>query len=157
MIKTIVLSHGPLADELVATARIIAGDSSDIEALSLDWKVGLDEATERLGHAMAAHPEAEGFLLLTDLFGSTPTNAALRHLAPGKVEVITGVNLPMVVRLGCVREKTSDLVTLAEVLQAKGQRSICRASEELAARMGSCTGETGAFVIPVAATARSSQ
>jgi|CXWL01.1.fsa_nt_gi PTS system mannose-specific IIA component len=155
MIKTILLSHGPLAAELVAAARTIAGDLPDIEALSLDWREGLDEAVARLGRAMAAHPDAKGFLLLTDLYGSTPTNAALRYLSPGTVEVITGVNLPMVVRLGCARQNTSDLAGLARVLREKGQRAICMASDELAARAAGCSPDTGTFTLPVPVGARS--
>lgn len=157
MIKTIILSHGRLAEELLAAARTIAGDSPDIEALCLDWSEGLDDAVARLGRTLAAHPEAEGFLLLTDLFGSTPTNAALRHMAPGRVEVVTGVNLPMVVRLGCARERTADLASLARVLRDKGQRSICVASDELAARSSGCSAETIAFAVPAGVGARSAR
>lgn len=155
MIKTILLSHGRLAEELVAAARTIAGDLPDIEALALDWREGLDDAVERLGQALAAHPEAHGFLLLTDLFGSTPTNAALRFLAAGKVEVVTGVNLPMVVRLGCARDQATDVASLARSLREKGQRSICLASDELAARCPPCSAETAAFAVPAGIGARS--
>jgi PTS system mannose-specific IIA component len=68
-------------------------------------------------------------LILTDMFGDTPSNAALTFVRPGKVEVVTGVNLPMVVRLGCLRNQAMSLEELARWLEVKGRRSICRAAD----------------------------
>ena len=70
-------------------------------------------------------------LVLVDMFGGTPCNVAMTFLEEGKVEIVTGVNLPMVVRLGCPGVEDGGLAGLAKWLQAKGQRSVCLASEIL--------------------------
>lgn len=128
-IPVLIVTHGGLAGELLAAARVIAGELPGFEALALDWSEDLETASRRVGERVAALDHGQGVLVLTDMYGDTPYNAAASCARPGRVEVVTGVNLPMVVRLGCLRESHAGLEELARWLEDKGRRSICRAGE----------------------------
>lgn len=128
MIGILVVTHGRLAAELVAAAETIAGAQSNIRALSLDWREGLDVARNRIASEIEALPRDEGVLILTDMYGDTPTNAALGFVEPGRVELISGVNLPMIVRLACVGGSRGSLAETARWLEVKARRAIRRAS-----------------------------
>lgn len=126
MIKALVLTQGELARELLAAARRIVGDSDRLAALSLGWDEDFAHARERTRLAIEALAPAHGLLILTDLFGGTPHNVAVTFRRPGAVEVVAGVNLPMVVRLGCLEgEDVQSVGELARWIQGKGRRSIC--------------------------------
>jgi PTS system mannose-specific IIA component len=127
VISVLLVTHGRLAEELLAAARVIAGELPNFRALSLEWTDGIDEARARIAREVADLDRGGGVLVLTDMFGDTPSNAALALRAEGKVEVVTGVNLPMVVRLGCTREAEQGLEETARWLEIKGRRSIARA------------------------------
>ncbi|MFW6012151.1 MAG: PTS sugar transporter subunit IIA [Acidobacteriota bacterium] len=129
MIGTLILSHGSLADELLAAARTIAGGLDGFRAVSLDWSDGFDEAQTKIREALAVLDQGEGVLILTDMFGGTPCNVALTFLQPGKVEIVTGVNLPMVVRLACLGNREMPIQDVAAWLRDKGRSSICLASD----------------------------
>ena len=128
MIGVLVVTHGRLAAELVSAAETIAGAQPNFRAISLDWREGLDVARGRIAHEMATLPSEEGVLILTDMYGDTPTNAALGFVAPEKVEVVSGVNLPMLVRLACVGGSRGSLAETARWLEVKARRAIRRAS-----------------------------
>src|SRR6185503_12859416 len=102
MVQVLILSHGALAHALVDTAERIVGRLADVQALSLDWDEPRESLLGRLHDVIVSIDEGEGVLILTDLFGDTPSNLALGLIEPGRVEVVTGVNLPMVLRLACV-------------------------------------------------------
>lgn len=128
MIGVLIVTHGGLATELLAAARVIAGELPNFRALSLDWTEGLDQARRRIADELTGLDTGEGVLVLTDMFGDTPSNAALSLHVEGRVEVISGVNLPMVVRLGCSRSTAAPVAEVARWLEIKGRRSIARAS-----------------------------
>ena len=129
MIGVLIVSHGQMAAELLAAAQTIAGELPRFRALALDWSVGFEEARQRIAASAAEIDDGSGVLVLTDMFGDTPSNAAVSLHRPGVVEVVSGVNLPMVVRLGCTRAAVgSDLAEVARWLELKGRRSIRRAS-----------------------------
>lgn len=147
MIGTLILSHGSLADELLAAARTISGDLDGFASLSLDWSDGFDEAKARIEEALERLDEGDGVLVLTDMFGGTPCNVALTFLEPGKVEIVTGVNLPMVVRLACRGKREKPVQEVARWLREKGRTSICLASDVQADRCCTpvgCADETAA-------------
>lgn len=127
MIGVLIVTHGALADELLSAARTIAGELPNFRALSLDWKVGLEEAKGRIADAVTGLDTGAGVLVLTDMYGDTPSNAAFSLARAGRVEVVTGVNLPMAVRLGCTQTEHLDLHELARAIELRGRRSICRA------------------------------
>ncbi|GMU65713.1 MAG: hypothetical protein AMXMBFR36_19870 [Acidobacteriota bacterium] len=128
MIGVLIVTHGGLATELLAAARVIAGELPNFRALSLDWSEGLEQARARIAAELAGLETGEGVLVLTDMFGDTPSNAALSLRVEGRVEVISGVNLPMVVRLGCSRTSAAPVGEVARWLEVKGRRSIARAT-----------------------------
>ena len=101
MIGKLVLTHGGLARELLAAANIISGHPDGFEALSLDWSDGFDEARAKVAAALERLDQGQGVLILTDMYGGTPCNIAMTFYQAGKFEVLTGVNLPMVLRLAC--------------------------------------------------------
>ncbi len=127
MIGVLIVTHGALADELLSAARTIAGELPNFRALSLDWQVGLEEARGRIADAVAGLDTGAGVLILTDMYGDTPSNAAFSLARAGVVEVVTGVNLPMAVRLGCTQTESLDVHALARAIELRGRRSICRA------------------------------
>ncbi|MDY7096111.1 MAG: PTS sugar transporter subunit IIA [Acidobacteriota bacterium] len=122
--KILLLSHGNLARELLAAARTIAGELPDFEALPLDWSQGSEEIRRHISETLAEIDDGSGVLILADVFGATPCNAAMSFHDPGRVEVLGGVNLPMVVRLGCLAGKEFTLEEAARWLRDKGRSSI---------------------------------
>lgn len=130
MIGKLILTHGGLARELLSAANVISGRLNGFEALSLDWSDGFDEARGKVSAALSRLDSGQGVLILTDMYGGTPCNIAMTFFQAGKVEVLTGVNLPMVLRLACQAEADETSVTeLARALQAKGQKSVCLAGD----------------------------
>jgi len=135
MIPVLVLTHGELAVELLDAARTIDPHLTvKATALALPWDVDSDEASENLRQQLQEIDNGNGVLILTDMFGGTATNVALPFLVPERVEIITGVNLPMLVKLGSLREQDLLLGELAARLTAAGQKSIRVASEFLRAK-----------------------
>ena len=133
----VVVTHGQLATELVNSAEMIVGDLPNFAAVSIGWHDEVDRAREEIGLAIArvqaiaggGDDEATGVLVLTDMFGGTPANLAVTFVTP-QVEVVTGVNLPMLIKLARP-QKTSDLVELAREMREHGRNAIWVASELL--------------------------
>ena len=131
MIGIVVVTHGQLAAELVNAARQIVGDIPRIAAVSIGWADDMQAAREAIERALA-EVGAEGALVLTDMFGGTPTNVMLPFLSE-RVEIVTGVNLPMLIKLASVRdeEPLSDAVSHA---QEAGRKYINIASRVLSGK-----------------------
>jgi PTS system mannose-specific IIA component len=125
VVQTLILTHGDLARALVDAAERIVGALRDVHSLSLDWDEPRESLLERIGRVIAELDHGDGVLILTDLFGDTPSNLALGLVEPGRVEVVTGVNLPMVLRLACLDGGGAQpLPELARWIQAKGRQGI---------------------------------
>src|SRR5437660_9774976 len=92
-------THGHLAGELLAAAEMIIGPISHVAAVSIGWHDDVDTARDEVQRAIARVSQGAGVLLMTDMFGGTPTNIASMFLEEGVVEVVTGVHLPMVIKL----------------------------------------------------------
>jgi len=118
MIHVIVLTHGNLASELLHAAQTIDPNLVETSAMSLPWDVDSDEASRSLKKQLRELDKGEGTLVLTDMFGGTATNLALPFLDPEKVEIVTGVNLPMLVKLGSLQGRSLSLEELAAALTA---------------------------------------
>ena len=135
MIPVLVLTHGDLATELLQAAETIDPSlEGQAFAMSLPWDVDSDEASQSLKKQLRELDQGEGTLILTDMFGGTATNLALPYLEREKVEIVTGVNLPMLVKLSSLQGRSLSLDELATGLTAAGQKSIRVASEFLHAR-----------------------
>jgi PTS system mannose-specific IIA component len=138
MIGILVISHGKLADELLAAARTIEPALAEqARAITLEWNVDPDKARSEIGGALADLDTGSGVVVLTDMFGGTPTNLSLGCLDPARSEVITGANLPMVIKLASLRRQEGHtLRQLAAIVAEKGQKSIYVVSEILERRPG---------------------
>ena len=123
MIGVVVISHGRLATELLGVAEIIVGKVENAVSVDIDPKMGMDEIRKVIEGAIRAVDRGKGALLLTDMFGGTPSNIGLSFLGTHQVEVVTGVNLPMMIKLPMARA-TMSLPDLARHLQEYGQRNI---------------------------------
>ena len=126
----LVVSHGTLAGELVDAVRRIVADVDALEALSIGWDVDMEEAGRRIQEAIARVERKGGVLVLTDMFGGTPSNLALSLLEPGRIEVVTGVNLPMLIKCVNLRGE-AELSEVARRVAEQGRQSIQVASELL--------------------------
>jgi PTS system mannose-specific IIA component len=119
-----------LANELVSAAEMIVGEIHHITAVSIGWHDEVDVAREEIERAVQRVDTGSGVLLLTDMFGGTATNIAASFLGSAAVEVVTGVNLPMVIKLA-TQEKDETLPELARRVRDQGQQQIHLASEIL--------------------------
>lgn len=131
MIGIVIVTHGDLGTELLRTAQEIVGKSPSVEAVSVHASEQIDKARKKIEAALQRVNDGSGVLILTDLFGGTPSNLVLSYLEAGRLEVVTGVNLPMLMKLPSLREE-GDLRALADNLAKYGQRNILVASEFLA-------------------------
>jgi len=131
LVGGVVVTHGNLAAELVSAAETIVGDIRHITAVSIGWHDEVDTAREEIGRAIKRVDAGAGVLVLTDMFGGTPTNLACTFLGEAPIEVVTGVNFPMIIKLA---EQQSDepLVLVAKRVRDQGQKNIYLASEVLA-------------------------
>ena len=130
MIGGVIVTHGQLANELVSAAEMIVGEIRHITAVSIGWHDDVDVARQEIERAIERVNEGAGVVLLTDMFGGTPTNLAASFLGESPVEVVTGVNLPMVIKLAN-QEENEALADLARRVRDQGQQQINLASEIL--------------------------
>jgi mannose PTS system EIIA component len=127
----VVISHGQVANELLSAAETIVGNIDDIVAVSIGWHDDVEVAREEIARSIERVNSGNGVLLLTDMFGGTPTNIAATFLGEGKaIEIVTGVNLPMVVSLAD-QGQHDDLPAVARRVRDQGQRDMYIASEVL--------------------------
>ena len=125
----VIVSHGQLATELLAAAEMIIGSVAHIAAISIGWQDDTEAARDEVERAIARVSQGRGVLLLTDMFGGTPTNLASMFLSP-EVEVVTGVNLPMVIKLA-TQTAEEPLHELARRVRDQGREAIYLAGELL--------------------------
>lgn len=129
-IGVVVVTHGQLARELVNAAETIVGDLPQFAAVSIGWHDDVEDAREEIRRAIDRVRGAEGVLLLTDMFGGTPANLGVTFLVQEEVEVITGVNLPMLIKLARL-QTSADLLTVAREMREHGRHAIWVASDLL--------------------------
>jgi len=130
MIGALVVTHGHLGRELVAAAEMIVGEISHIQSVAVGWHDDVNDARKDIEKRIAEVESGRGVLILTDMFGGTPSNIAFSFHDPGKVDVVTGVNLPMIIKIAS--QKGGDtLDSLAGIVRDQGRSSISTASEFL--------------------------
>jgi PTS system mannose-specific IIA component len=130
MIGVLIVTHKDLAEALLAVCDLILGRQDNVTAVSLDPGAPPEALREQIQRALQ-QLNGDGTVILTDMLGGTPSNLSLSFLQKGKVEVVTGVNLPMLLKLANLRERT-DLAEVARLLKESGQNGITVASELLA-------------------------
>jgi PTS system mannose-specific IIA component len=133
MVGLVVAAHGKLAEELIRTAEGVCGKLEQCRPVSLAASSAMEVARAELAEAIRAVDSGDGVLVLTDMFGGSPANLALTFLDE-KIEVVTGVNLPMLVKLSTCRAEGAALRDTAEMLSGYGQKNITLASDLLRTR-----------------------
>jgi PTS system mannose-specific IIA component len=129
MVGVVVVTHGQLAAELLNAAETIVGDLPQFAAVSIGWHEDTNDARDEIAQAVARVQQGQGVLIVTDMFGGTPSNLAMTFLGQ-QVEVITGVNLPMLIKLAGLREQTN-LLEVAREMRDHGRNAIWVASDLL--------------------------
>lgn len=139
MIGLILVTHGRLADQFVQAMEHVVGKQSAIVTVCIGPSDDMEQRRSEIAEAIAAVDAGAGVIILTDLFGGTPSNLAISLLDAGRVEVIAGINLPMLIRLAGAR-KTMEVTQAVEAAQEAGRNYITVASELLAqdAAAGAC-------------------
>ncbi len=133
MVGVVVATHGQLADELIRTAEGVCGALEQCRTVSVGASSSMEDARTRLADAIRAVDTGDGVLVLTDMFGGSPANLALTFL-DDRLEVVTGVNLPMLVKLSTCRAEGASLRDTAQMLTGYGQKNITLASDLLRTR-----------------------
>jgi PTS system mannose-specific IIA component len=133
VVGVVVATHGRLAEELLGCAQAITGPLPAVRSVGLDATAPLEAARQSLADAIRAVEGGRGVVVLTDMLGGTPSNLALGFLAEG-VEVVTGVNLPMILKLATCRSGPEGAAEVARLLAAYGQRNVALASDLLRAK-----------------------
>ncbi|HYB52347.1 MAG TPA: hypothetical protein VEG84_00635 [Thermoanaerobaculia bacterium] len=140
MIGIVLVTHGRLADELRAAALTIQPDIARIVSVALEWSQTGEDARERIRQGLAEADQGDGAVILTDMFGGTPTNLTLSFLQKDRVEIVTGVNLPMVLKSATLQKTARSVVEMAHTVRDRGQRSIYVASDLLLDEEGVAAG-----------------
>jgi len=130
MIGLLIITHCRLAQELLEAAEFILGSIEAVDVVSIDTSKDSDTLRDLIEVKIQSLDSGKGVLVLTDMFGGTPSNLALSFLQQDAVEVVTGVNLPMVIAVAQNRE-TQSLAQIADLAKNAGYRSISLASELL--------------------------
>jgi len=131
MVGVLIITHGNLAKELLEAAKIIVGNVESTIDVSIGWDDDVQQARTKVEDAMKKVSDGESVIILTDMFGGTPTNISLSFLTQGRVEVVTGVNLPMIIKTLHLQKEKLTLRELAHQVQENGRKSIYVATEIL--------------------------
>lgn len=132
MIGLILVTHGRLADQFVEAMEHVVGSQSGIVTVCIGPNDDMEQRRAEIADAITKVDVGKGVIILTDLFGGTPSNLAISLLEIGRVEVIAGINLPMLIRLAGARKKLG-VVEAVEAAQVAGRNYITVASELLGA------------------------
>ena len=130
LVGALVVTHGQWGQELVSAAQAIVGEISYIAAVSIGWNDDVDESKKKIEQAVAEVDQGKGVIILTDMFGGTPSNLSLPLLKRNEVDIVTGVNLPMVIKVAN-QPGTDSLSELVTKVKKQGQSHISIASELL--------------------------
>ncbi len=129
-IGVVIVTHYQIGDEFLHALRLIVPNAPDFHSVSIDPKQSVDEMRQLIEQALKRADLGAGVLVLTDMFGGTPSNMSLSFVEETGVEVVTGLNLPMLIKLATLSEDTT-LEELAKFIKSYGQRNISVASEIL--------------------------
>lgn len=129
-IGVVIVTHYRLGEEFLQALRLIVPDAPPFRAVSIEPKQTVEEMRSAIAEALREADTGEGVLVLTDMFGGTPSNVSLAFLGERRVEVVTGLNLPMLIKLATLRD-AKPLEELATFIKEYGRRNISVASELL--------------------------
>ena len=135
MVGVVIVTHGNLARDLVEVTDLIVGGCTNLIPVSIQPDEGIAELAKKVESAIAAADKGKGVLILTDLFGGTPSNVSLSFLQENKVEVLSGVNLPMMIKIATHGEN-SELKELGRLAKSAAKKNISLASEIMRKKYG---------------------
>ena len=127
MIGGIIVSHGKLAEELLNALNIILGEVVNIEAISIGWYDDVEESKKKINQSLRTVNKKNGVLIFTDMFGGTPSNLSFSFLKDNHIEIITGVNLPMLIKFASL-QRSNNLKEVAKKVVEQGKKNIHLAS-----------------------------
>lgn len=130
MIGGLIVSHGKLAEELLNALTIIIGEAVNIEAISIGWYDDVEESKKRISQSLKRINQKNGVVIFTDMFGGTASNLSFSFLKDNQVEIITGVNLPMLIKFVSL-QRSNKLKEVAKKVVEQGKKNIHLASELL--------------------------
>ncbi len=127
MIGGIIVSHGKLAEELLNALTIILGEVVNIEAISIGWYDDVEDSKRKINQSIKRVDQKNGILIFTDMFGGTPSNLSFSFLKDNQIEIITGVNLPMLIKFVSLQRRNR-LKEVAKKVVEQGKKNIHLAS-----------------------------
>ncbi len=133
MIGLVLVTHGQLAEEFRRAVEHVVGPQEQFETVSIGADDDMEQRRRDIVEAVARADSGTGVIILTDMFGGTPSNLAISVMAPGTTEVIAGMNLPMLIKLSSVR-KSDDMAPALEEAQTAGRKYINVASQLLTSK-----------------------
>ena len=133
MIGGIIVSHGRLAEELLNALTIILGEAPDIEAISIGWYDDVEDSKKKISQCLKRVDQKNGVIIFTDMFGGTPSNLSFSFLRDNQVEIITGINLPMLIKFVSL-QRSNNLKDVAKKVVEQGKKNIHLASALLSSK-----------------------
>jgi PTS system mannose-specific IIA component len=133
MIGGIIVSHGKLAEELLNALTIILGEAPNIESISIGWYDDVEDSKKKINLSLKRVDQKNGVIIFTDMFGGTPSNLSFGFLKDNQVEIITGVNLPMLIKFVSL-QRNNDLKDVAKKVVEQGKKNIHLVSALLGAK-----------------------
>ncbi len=132
MVGIVIVTHGHLGEALIDTATAICGEQlKAITSVCIDLTQDVNKLRSKIQNGIKAVNENGGILILTDMFGGTPSNLSYSFLEEGRIEVLSGVNLPILIKALNIRSRDIDLHEMAQTIEAYGKKSISLASDIL--------------------------
>jgi len=123
MIGGVIVSHGKLAEELLNALTIILGEAPNIEAISIGWYDDVEESKKKISQSLKKVDQKNGVIIFTDMFGGTPSNLSFSFLVENNIEIITGVNLPMLIKFVSL-QRNNNLKDVARKVAEQGKKNI---------------------------------
>jgi PTS system mannose-specific IIA component len=133
MIGGVIVSHGKLAEELLNVLTIIIGEAVNIEAISIGWYDDVEESKRKISESLKRVDQKNGVVIFTDMFGGTASNLSFSFLKNNQVEIITGVNLPMLIKFVSL-QRSNNLSEVAKKVIEQGKKNIHLASALLSSK-----------------------
>ena len=133
MVGGIIVSHGKLAEELLNALTIILGEALNIEPISIGWYDDVEDSKKKISQSLRKVDQKNGIVIFTDMFGGTPSNLSFSFLKDNQVEIITGVNLPMLIKFVSL-QRSNNLKDVAKKVVDQGKKNIHLASALLGAK-----------------------
>ncbi len=133
MIGGLIVSHGKLAEELLNALTIIIGEAVNIEAISIGWYDDVEESKKKISQSLKRIDQKNGVVIFTDMFGGTASNLSFSFLKDNQIEIITGVNLPMLIKFVSL-QRSNNLKEVAKKVVEQGKKNIHLASALLSSK-----------------------